>query len=164
MARVPNEWCDTHATRPSMTSPGPPPLAPPVAPGPARRPRWCPAHAPAPAQDGGLPRPGDRRRSPPVRREEEPTVHDATHHGARSRGLPPRVRPLRSLITGRARATRSDRLARRSSGGTCAGGAHPLGTITPFPVLARKAKTSASSWRDQALVRRRMMHRSSRDT
>jgi hypothetical protein len=46
-----------------------------------------------------------------------------------------------------------DRLARRSSGGTCACGAHPLGNINPFHEIALNSKVSGLPWRDHALVR-----------
>jgi len=46
-----------------------------------------------------------------------------------------------------------DRLARRSSGGTCTYGAHPLGTNNQFHEIALNPKVSGLPWRDHALVR-----------
>jgi hypothetical protein len=57
-------------------------------------------------QDCCLPATGNRRLSPRDVLEGYPAVHDYTHFGARSRGLPPRSRQLRTPITGCAREGR----------------------------------------------------------
>ena len=74
---------------------------------------------PVRTQDCCLPATGNRRLSPPYRLEGYPTVHDYTHFGAQSRGLPPRSLQLRTPIAGRCTwSSLPDLLARRWSGGT----------------------------------------------
>jgi hypothetical protein len=70
---------------------------------PALRPRWSPGHLPWRAQDCCLPATGNRRLSPRSSCEGYPVVHNETHFGAPSRGLPARFLQLRTPITGRAR-------------------------------------------------------------
>jgi hypothetical protein len=74
---------------------------------PALRPRWCPDRSPLRLQDCCLPATGNRRLSPRDRLEGYPFVHDDTHFGARSRGLPPRSIQLRTPIAGCARGCHS---------------------------------------------------------
>ena len=70
---------------------------------PALRPRWCPQCSPKRTQDCCLPVTGNRRLSPLYNLEGYPLVHDYTHFGAQSRGLPPRSLQLRTSIAGCAR-------------------------------------------------------------
>jgi hypothetical protein len=85
----------------------PSPRAPPGHACPALRPRWGPAHAPC-AHSGLLPA-GQWTPSafPSDNLERYPLVHDSTHVGAPSRGLPPRSLQLRTPIPGCARGVRS---------------------------------------------------------
>jgi hypothetical protein len=46
-----------------------------------------------------------------------------------------------------------DRLARRSSGGTCTSGAHPLGHTNQFHEMTLNSQVSGLPWRDHAVVR-----------
>jgi hypothetical protein len=85
---------------------------PPVKTCPALRPRWCPAHSPYRTQDCCLPALANRRLSPLHHLEDYPAVHDSTHFGAQSRGLPSRYARLRTAPCGEARGFAPDRLAR----------------------------------------------------
>jgi len=60
-----------------------------------------------------------------------PLVHDYTHLGAPSRGLPSRYTRLRTAPCGEARGCATDLLARLSSGGMCTGCA-PTGKHQPI--------------------------------
>jgi hypothetical protein len=74
---------------------------------PAFRPRGCPAPSPYRAQACCLPATGHRRRSPRVRLEGSPFVHDSTHCGAPSHALHPCAFQLRTPIAGGARVGHS---------------------------------------------------------
>jgi hypothetical protein len=86
---------------------------PPVKTCPALRPRWCPGYSPLRTQDCCLPALANRRLSPRSCLEGYPVVHDYTHFGAPSRGLPSRYTRLRTAPCGEARGFAPDRLARR---------------------------------------------------
>ena len=86
--------------------------ATPMAACPALRPRWCPRHLPWRVQDCCLPATGNRRLSPHYTLEGYPSVHDYTHFGAPSRGLPSRYTRLRTAPYGEARGFATDLLAR----------------------------------------------------
>jgi hypothetical protein len=86
---------------------------PPVKTCPALRPRWCPVHSPSRTQDCCLPATGNRRLSSLYCLERYPVVHNYTHFGAQSRGLPPRYTRLRTAPCGEARGFAPDRLAKR---------------------------------------------------
>jgi hypothetical protein len=85
---------------------------------PALRPRWYPGHSPSRTQDCCLPALAHRRLSSLYHFERSPSVHNPTHFGAPSRGLPSRDPRLRTAPYGEAHGFASDLWARRSSGGT----------------------------------------------
>ena len=85
---------------------------PPVKTCPALRPRWYPGHSPYRIQDCCLPALANRRLSSLYHCERYPTVHNYTHFGAPSRGLPSRYPRLRTAPYGEARGFATDLLAR----------------------------------------------------
>ena len=79
---------------------------------PALRPRWYPGRSPSRTQDCCLPALANRRLSSLYHCERYPYVHNYTHFGAPSRGLPSRYSRLRTAPCGEAREFATDLLAR----------------------------------------------------
>ena len=83
-----------------------------------------------------------------------PCVHDSTHFGAQSRGLPLRSIQLRTPMTGCARGCHYRSAGEAFIGGDLSHlGSHPLGNSNQFHGLAPNPKVSSLPWRDQCLVR-----------